>query len=127
MLRLMCLLKGSVSCLNSHLDRANTMIDQSLSTCPHCGAAKLERMPTDACQFFYDCTGCGARLKPKPGDCCVFVRTARSPVHPSRRNVLLAIARPIAAEGRASVSYTHLRAHETRHDLVCRLLLEKKK
>ena len=27
-----------------------------------------------------------------------------------------------AAEG--PVSYTHLRAHETRHDLVCRLLLE---
>src|SRR5450756_313289 len=25
------------------------------------------------------------------------------------------------------VSYTHLRAHETRHDLVCRLLLEKTK
>src|SRR5450759_3736563 len=24
----------------------------------------------------------------------------------------------------SSVSYTHLRAHETRHDLVCRLLLE---
>ena len=30
-------------------------------------------------------------------------------------------------EGVYSVSYTHLRAHETRHDLVCRLLLEKKK
>src|SRR5428012_21933 len=29
--------------------------------------------------------------------------------------------------GPAPVSYTHLRAHETRHDLVCRLLLEKKK
>src|SRR5450756_899504 len=29
--------------------------------------------------------------------------------------------------GRRAVSYTHLRAHETRHDLVCRLLLEKKK
>ena len=27
----------------------------------------------------------------------------------------------------APVSYTHLRAHETREDLVCRLLLEKKK
>ena len=27
----------------------------------------------------------------------------------------------------APVSYTHLRAQETRHDLVCRLLLEKKK
>ena len=21
-------------------------------------------MPTDACQFFYDCKGCGERLKP---------------------------------------------------------------
>ena len=29
--------------------------------------------------------------------------------------------------GIEAVSYTHLRAHETRHDLVCRLLLEKKK
>src|SRR5665648_756352 len=29
--------------------------------------------------------------------------------------------------GAKAVSYTHLRAHETRHDLVCRLLLEKKK
>src|SRR5450756_2825086 len=28
---------------------------------------------------------------------------------------------------RGPVSYTHLRAHETRHDIVCRLLLEKKK
>src|SRR5450759_5565845 len=31
------------------------------------------------------------------------------------------------AGGLNAVSYTHLRAHETRHDLVCRLLLEKKK
>src|SRR5659263_211658 len=36
---------------------------------------------------------------------------------------------PVNDSGRiyVSVSYTHLRAHETRHDLVCRLLLEKKK
>src|SRR5450756_2166341 len=33
----------------------------------------------------------------------------------------------IALLGGGTVSYTHLRAHETRHDLVCRLLLEKKK
>ena len=32
-----------------------------------------------------------------------------------------------AAAGPAPVSYTHLRAHETVLDLVCRLLLEKKK
>ena len=31
------------------------------------------------------------------------------------------------AKASQSVSYTHLRAHETREDLVCRLLLEKKK
>ena len=31
------------------------------------------------------------------------------------------------SENIKAVSYTHLRAHETRHDLVCRLLLEKKK
>jgi hypothetical protein len=29
-------------------------------------------MPTDTCQFFYVCHGCGERLRPKPGDCCVF-------------------------------------------------------
>src|SRR5450756_2745053 len=34
---------------------------------------------------------------------------------------------PIRETRYVSVSYTHLRAHETRHDLVCRLLLEKKK
>ena len=31
------------------------------------------------------------------------------------------------ADRRVSVSYTHLRAHETVLDIVCRLLLEKKK
>src|SRR5450759_5824118 len=30
----------------------------------------------------------------------------------------------VAASIHDTVSYTHLRAHETRHDLVCRLLLE---
>src|SRR5665648_1177742 len=33
----------------------------------------------------------------------------------------------VAGKDIKPVSYTHLRAHETRHDLVCRLLLEKKK
>src|SRR5428012_22919 len=35
--------------------------------------------------------------------------------------------RAVAGGNTQTVSYTHLRAHETRHDLVCRLLLEKKK
>lgn len=29
-------------------------------------------MPTEACRYFYTCTGCGVRLKPRQGDCCVF-------------------------------------------------------
>ena len=35
--------------------------------------------------------------------------------------------RKLADDGDDAVSYTHLRAHETVLDLVCRLLLEKKK
>ena len=39
----------------------------------------------------------------------------------------LSVHAPLFAHGLAAVSYTHLRAHETVLDLVCRLLLEKKK
>lgn len=45
---------------------------QSTITCPVCGHQKEETMPTDACQFFYECENCHSRLKPKEGDCCVF-------------------------------------------------------
>ena len=45
---------------------------RSTLTCPHCGHQATETMPTDACQYFYDCQGCGAVLKPKAGDCCVY-------------------------------------------------------
>src|SRR5215471_13595845 len=45
---------------------------ESVLVCPVCGFAKLETMPTDACQFFYECSSCKTLLRPKPGDCCVF-------------------------------------------------------
>ena len=45
---------------------------ESVLSCPNCGHSKRERMPTDSCQFFYECAGCGALLRPKAGDCCVF-------------------------------------------------------
>ena len=44
----------------------------SIITCPHCGHQETETMATEACQFFYDCRGCGQVLGPKDGDCCVF-------------------------------------------------------
>ena len=48
------------------------VILQSQITCPACGFSKIETMPTDACQFFYECENCQTLLKPKQGDCCVF-------------------------------------------------------
>ena len=45
---------------------------QSVFTCPECGHAKEEVMPTDACQWFYECERCKVVVSPKPGDCCVF-------------------------------------------------------
>ena len=55
---------------------------QSIVTCPHCGHRQAETMPTDACQFFYDCRGCGELLRPKPGDCCVFCSYGSVPCPP---------------------------------------------
>jgi len=58
------------------------MIAQSTITCPKCGHQATEEMPTDACQFFYVCKGCGQRLKPLPGDCCVFCSYGSVPCPP---------------------------------------------
>ena len=55
---------------------------QSTIICPQCGHQAVETMPTDACQFFYDCKGCGVRLKPKAGDCCVFCSYGSVPCPP---------------------------------------------
>ncbi|HEY8327050.1 MAG TPA: GDCCVxC domain-containing (seleno)protein [Rhodanobacter sp.] len=44
---------------------------QSTLTCPECGHQSTDTMPTMACQFFYECAGCGAPLRPKERDCCV--------------------------------------------------------
>jgi hypothetical protein len=54
----------------------------STLTCPFCGHASEEVMPEDACLVVYDCPGCGARLKPKPGDCCVFCSYGSVPCPP---------------------------------------------
>lgn len=48
------------------------MVIESTITCPQCGAAQAETMPTDACLHFYECPSCHTMLTPKPGDCCVF-------------------------------------------------------
>lgn len=57
------------------MDRQSVMQELQLYstlTCPKCGHRSRDRMPEDACQFFYDCPGCGAVLRPESGDCCVY-------------------------------------------------------
>jgi len=41
-------------------------------TCPACGFTKTEEMPTDTCQYYYECTSCKMVIRPLPGDCCVY-------------------------------------------------------
>lgn len=48
------------------------VIVESVITCPKCGFREAHAMPPDACIVFYDCPGCGERLHPRSGDCCVF-------------------------------------------------------
>jgi hypothetical protein len=64
------------------MEKREEIVLQSEITCPLCGHRQTETMPTDACQFFYDCTGCGAVLKPKPGDCCVYCSYGSVPCPP---------------------------------------------
>ena len=51
---------------------AATIQLQSVITCPNCGFEKEEEVPTNACQYFYECETCKSTLKPLAGDCCVF-------------------------------------------------------
>ncbi|HLZ99634.1 MAG TPA: GDCCVxC domain-containing (seleno)protein [Steroidobacteraceae bacterium] len=64
------------------------MILESVLKCPACGFEKAEQMPTDACQFYYECTHCKVLLRPKPGDCCVFCSYASVPCPPIQQGKL---------------------------------------
>ncbi|MFL5259943.1 MAG: GDCCVxC domain-containing (seleno)protein [Hyphomicrobiales bacterium] len=56
----------------------------STLTCPVCGHRATEAMPTDACQYFYECRGCHTVLKPRGGDCCVFCSYGLVPCPPKQ-------------------------------------------
>ena len=55
---------------------------KSTITCPKCGHQKEEEMPTDACQYFYDCENCKEVLKPINNDCCVYCSYGTVPCPP---------------------------------------------
>jgi hypothetical protein len=58
--------------MSEHTTANILVVLQSTITCPECGHAESEIMPTNACQFFYECKSCGALLRPNQGDCCVY-------------------------------------------------------
>lgn len=60
----------------------SAVILESVLTCPHCGYARRETMPADACLFFYECSQCKTLLRPKSGDCCVFCSYGSVPCPP---------------------------------------------
>ena len=62
--------------------QAKPLVLESTLTCPECGHQSVETMPTNACVFFHECAGCGALLKPKAGDCCVFCSYGSVPCPP---------------------------------------------
>ncbi|PTT08925.1 hypothetical protein DBR27_07045 [Flavobacterium sp. HMWF030] len=62
------------------------IILQSTITCPHCTHTKEETMPTDACQFFYECENCKQTLKPNQGDCCVYCSFGSVPCPPIQQD-----------------------------------------
>lgn len=57
---------------------------QSMITRPNCGARSTETMPTDACQWLYECPACRAVLRPLPGDFCVFCSYGTVPCPPKQ-------------------------------------------
>ena len=57
---------------------------ESTITCPKCGSRDTVTMPTDACQYFYECRSCSAILTPKQGDCCVFCSYGTVPCPPKQ-------------------------------------------
>ncbi|HET7396686.1 MAG TPA: GDCCVxC domain-containing (seleno)protein [Gammaproteobacteria bacterium] len=58
---------------------------ESILTCPQCGHQHTEIMPTDACQYLFECLGCHSLLKPQPGDCCVFCSYGSVPCPPKQQ------------------------------------------
>lgn len=60
------------NCESCTIYEGKTVELKSTLTCPKCGCKKEEIMPTDACQFFYECDKCKTILKPLEGDCCVY-------------------------------------------------------
>lgn len=60
---------------------------QSTVRCPACRVETTAIMPTDACVFFWSCPACEVVVRPKAGDCCVFLLLRIDPLPAQRTRV----------------------------------------
>ena len=72
--------RGPVDARDAKGDAMTVLV--SVLTCPVCGARAEEKMPENACQFFYQCNACRAIIRPRQGDCCVFCSYGSVPCPP---------------------------------------------
>src|SRR5215469_3213927 len=84
---------------------------ESVLVCPVCGFAKQEKMPTEACQFFYECSNCKTLLRPKPGDCCVFCSFGSMKCPPMQEKIAT-----VALLNNSTASQT---TAESNHEQIC--------
>ncbi len=74
--------RAAKQCKTCEPSQAKAVMLESVISCPHCGTAKKEVMPTDSCLFFYECSGCHKLLRPIKGHCCVFCSYGSVPCPP---------------------------------------------
>ena len=63
---------GGGSTVSSNIVSKVPIVLTATLTCPLCGHVEVETMPVTYCQYFYDCKGCRAVLRPARGGCCVY-------------------------------------------------------
>lgn len=71
--------------ISPYLGMTQPLLASSIITCPVCVARTEEVMPTNACQFFYECPHCGSVLRPLAGDCCVYCSYGTVPCPPMQQ------------------------------------------
>jgi hypothetical protein len=51
---------------------ANNLSRKTYLTCPFCGFREKLAIPDNYCLILHRCANCNMRIRPAPGDCCIF-------------------------------------------------------
>ena len=96
----------------AHRQNHKAVADISLITCPHCGTAKREQIPADACQYFYDCSGCGQPAQAQAGQLSrvLLLRLVSLPARAARARI--GLLRPGAEQRRRAMKWHTLEGQD---------------